>query len=170
MRRRAGGCVLLGFTLVLLGLSGHRLWQDARAFMDAPNRQAALKAGDGIVPETLRQRINQALARQDFVTASRALKTLQHLYPNDVSVELQVIYGRMMRLRSIGGLTAEKRAAITRDIRKVMSRAGNNPVLLRRAERMLAQMISAAAAQPGGSLPTFAGQVPPREGLPDSPP
>ncbi|OKH89072.1 hypothetical protein [Thalassospira sp. TSL5-1] len=147
LRRRACIGLLLGFILALLGLSGARLWQDAQAFMNAPNRQAALKAGDGIVPETLRQKINFALARQDYVSANEAMAKLQQIYPNDVSVQLQAIHGRVMQLRANGGLNADKRAEIARDIRQAMGHAGDNPKLSDRAERMLALLISAAAAQ-----------------------
>ena len=162
--------IVLGIAMALLVLAGARLWMDALAFMDAPDRQAALKAGDGIVPEALRQRINLALEQQDFAAANMAMVELQRLYPNDVFVQSQAIYGRIMWLGANGGLTAEKRREITRDIRQVIALSGGNPVLLGRAQRMLALLIRAANAQQAAPVPDFAAQVPPSEDLPNSRP
>ncbi len=169
-RRWACAGIVLGIVMALLVLAGARLWMDAQAFIDAPDQQAALKAGDGIVAEVLRQRVDQALEQQDFAAANMAMGELQRLYPNDVFVQLQAIYGRIMWLWANGGVTAEKRREITRDIRQVIALSGGNPVLLSRAQRMLALLIRAANAQQAAPVPDFAAQVPPSEDLPNSPP
>ncbi|AUG52062.1 hypothetical protein [Thalassospira marina] len=145
LRNRAGRQLagIAAITLSLLGLATARLWQDGLAFAYAPDQQETLKAGDGIVPASLRQKINYALAKQDYAAASAAMADLRGLYPNDVHIGLRDLEIRIGLLRGQHQLNADKRADLAGEIRHLMVRAGNDQLLQQRAQTLLAELIIA---------------------------